>query len=545
MKLRLKILLVVVGVAAVAAASIPFFVKANTFRPIVEKKLTATLGRDVKLGDLRFSLVTGDLVAKKLSVADDPHFSTAPFLTAKELRLDISLRPLIFRHEVDLRSLFIDSPQINAIRAKDGSWNFFGIGPLAAAGGSATGAAQQNKPGIPAGAAPKIVDVSINQVSIEDGQVVVTTLSEDSSPRVYDQVNFKASDFLLASQFPFELSADITGAGTVKVKGRVGPVNRQDPTTTPVDAQISFKHLDPIATGLLDPDAGISFFADVEIHATFDGDTFNTSGTARIERLNLHKSAPAVAKPLNLTYSGTLLLKEAAAQIDDLTAEIGNAAIHVKGTYKPAAPSAKSAPLSLQVAGQSVPIDELQPLIAAAAIHLPNGSVLKGGTFSMNLSVTGQPKSLIVDGPIALDNTRLVGFDVSSKIHGIAALSGLKTGDTTEFDKLHANVRITNAGVVVDKIDAVIVGMGELTGSGTVSPANQLDFNLHARVESAKGAGKIGVGLLTKLNGSGDNGSGVPMHITGTSDDPYITADVGGIVKKKTKSIVSIFGKKK
>jgi hypothetical protein len=98
---------------------------------------------------------------------------------------------------------------------------------------------------------------------------------------------------------------------------------------------------------------------------------------------------------------------------------------------------------------------------------------------------------------------------------------------------------------VVDKIDAVIAGMGELTGSGTVSPTDQLDFNLHVRVASAKGVGKIGVGLLTKLNGSADNGSGVPMHITGTSDDPYITADVGGIVAKKTKSIVSVFGKKK
>jgi hypothetical protein len=103
------------------------------------------------------------------------------------------------------------------------------------------------------------------------------------------------------------------------------------------------------------------------------------------------------------------------------------------------------------------------------------------------------------------------------------------------------NVHITDAGVVARNIDAVITAIGELTGSGTVSPANQLDFNLIVKVASATGVGKVGVGLLSKLNGSGSS-SGVPLHVTGTPDEPYITADVGGIVEKKTKSIASFFG---
>ena len=67
--------------------------------------------------------------------------------------------------------------------------------------------------------------------------------------------------------------------------------------------------------------------------------------------------------------------------------------------------------------------------MTAAAVRMPNGSVLKGGTLSLNLAVHGQAKALAISGPIALANTRLVGFDVGSKIHGIAALSGVKTGD--------------------------------------------------------------------------------------------------------------------
>jgi AsmA protein len=545
LRLWLKILLALAGMVAIVAVSLALFVNANTFRPVIEKHLAAMLGRDVKLGDLHFSLLTGDLIAKNLSVADDPVFSTSPFLTAKEIRLDASLRPLIFSHEVNLRSLNIDSPQINIIRSQNGAWNFAGI---VLSGGSArgeNGGEQESSPGSPRTATAKMVNIAISRFSIENGRVVVTVPPEDGPARLFEHVNIDASNFSPTSQFPLELSADITGGGTVKFHGRVGPINRRDPTASAIDGQISIQHLDPLANGLFELEAGMSFFADAEGRVAFDGDTLNSRGTARIERLQLHKSAPALAKPLTLAYSGTLLPKNFSTQIDDLTAEIGDASIHVKGTYKPAGPNPKSVPLILSVAGQSVSIDELQPLITAAAIHFPNGAVLKGGTLSMNLAVTGRPESLVIAGPIALDNTRLVGFDVSSKIHGIAALSGVKTGDTTEFEKLHATVRITNAGVEVDKIDAVVTGMGELTGSGTVSPSNQLDFDLHVKVESVKGVGKLGVGLLTKLNGSGDNGAGVPMHITGTSDDPYITADVGGIVKKKTKSIVSIFGKKK
>jgi AsmA protein len=186
--------------------------------------------------------------------------------------------------------------------------------------------------------------------------------------------------------------------------------------------------------------------------------------------------------------------------------------------------------------------------MTAAGVRLPNGAVLQGGTLALSLAINGPSKSLVISGPIALDNTRIVGFDIGSKIHGIAALSGLKTGDTTTIDKLRMNVRITNAAVVVDKIDAAIPAVGELTGSGTVTSPDKLDFNLVARIESAQGIGKVGVGLLTKLNGSGGtskNTTGVPLRVIGTPEDPYITADVGGIVQKKKKSIAALFGKKK
>ncbi len=533
MKRWTKFLLALVGLVVVAIVSISLFVNANSLRPAIERQLTTALGRSVKVGDLRLSIFPASLIAKDLSVADDLSFSAAPFLTAKEFRIGVSLRTLIFARRLNLRSFQIESPQITVIRAANGTWNFSSIGCLRASNAVASGSATDATSGISKDPASELTDLSVGRIVIEDGHVTAS-LPAHGQPAVYDHVNLTALDFSFGSQFPVELSATLRD-GSIHVTGRVGPINRDDTATSPVDAQVSAKRLDPVAAGFLNPNVGLSLLADIDMHAASDGQILTTSGTVHIHNLKLRKGAAAAAKPLDLTYRGTYRLKENTGQIEDATVKIGNAAIHANGTYQAVAFDAEDPLLNLKISGQNLLIDELQPLMTAAAIRLPNGSVLEGGTLSMDLAIKGQARSLDITGPIALDNTRLVGFDIGSKIHGIAALSGVKTGDTTDFENLRVKVRITDAGIVADKINAVITGMGELTGSGTVSPADQLDFNLTVKGAPVKGISKVGVGLLTKLNGLGGrsgNGSGVPMHVTGTSEEPYITADVGGIVRR-------------
>jgi AsmA protein len=542
-----KILLAVAALVVLVAATIPLFVKADTFRPVIEKQLRAALGRDVKLGELHLSVFSGRLIAQDLSVTDDPAFSTAPFITAKELRIGVSLKPLILAHELKLRGFQIESPQINLIRAANGTWNFSNIAHGAASGTSTNAGTPPVGPDTANRSAERLSDLSIGLIGVEDGRVTVASQPAHDQPTVYEHVNLTAHNFSFASAFPFEVGAVLPAGGTIGVIGHLGPIDREDAATSPADAQISVKNFDPVASGFLDPSAGIALLADIDVHAASDGQAVSASGTAHLENLKLRKGATAAPKPLDISYSVVHRLKEFGGQINDLAVQIGDAAIHLSGTYQPLTPGAMDPLLNLKLSGKSLPIDELQPLMTAAAVRLPNGSVLKGGTLSLDLAINGPDKALVITGPIALDNTRLVGFDIGTKIHGIAALSGVKTGDTTEFQRLRVYVRVTNAGVVAEKIAAVIPVMGELTGSGTVSADNQLDFNLIVKVASANGVGKFGVGLLSALHGSGGSGkgSGLPMRVTGTPDEPYITADVGGIVTKRAKSIASIFGGKK
>ncbi len=543
MKRWTKILLAIVAVIVLVLAAIPLFVNANTFRPVIEKQLSTALGRTVNMGELSLPFASGSLVARDLSVSDDPAFSPAPFLTAKELRIGVSLAPLIFSHKLDIRSFQIQSPQINVIRASNGTWNFSSIGKAVSSATSAP-AAPAGGPPLPL-KPPDLAELYVGHILINDGRVTVGALPAHGPPTVYEHVDVSAEDFSFRSPFPFKVDVALPGGGTLSVDGHFGPLNRDDAATSPGDVQISAKGLNPVAAGFLNPGAGVAFLADIEMHAKSDGQTLATDGTIHLQNLRLRKGATTTAPhPVDLSYTGSHQLKENSGVIKGAVIKIGNSAIHVTGTYQPVSNGVDDPLLKLKIDGQQLPMDELQSLMTAAGVRLPNGSRLQGGTASMNLAVEGQAKALVISGPIALDNVKLVGFDIGSKIHGIAALSGMKTGDTTDFQKLRVIVHVTDAGVVARDIDAVIPAMGELTGAGTVSPDNQLDFNLIAKVSSAGGVGKVGVGLLSALNGSGGS-SGVPLKITGTPDEPYITADVGGIVGKKTKSIISIFGGKK
>jgi hypothetical protein len=83
-------------------------------------------------------------IAKDLTVADDPNFNAARFLTAKEVRIGVLLRPLIFSRKVNLQGFQIKSPEINLIRAANGKWNFSRIARLHASGGGADALLTQN-----------------------------------------------------------------------------------------------------------------------------------------------------------------------------------------------------------------------------------------------------------------------------------------------------------------------------------------------------------------------------------------------------------------
>jgi AsmA protein len=528
-----KIVASIAGVVILAVAAVPLFVNVNSFKPTIEGQLTTALGRQVKLGHLSLSLLSGTVVARDLHVADDLQFSTSPFATASALRIGVEMRPLIFHRQIRVTSIEVDTPQIHLVHAATGAWNFSTIGRSAA-----NRTPEQKQQSI-------VPNLTVGRFTIKNGHASVESLPAVGSPRIddrvsFDQVNLTVQNFSFSKQFPFNLSAGLPAQGTLTLTGKAGPINTVDAAKTTFDAQMALHHLDPVAAGFLDKSAEISGLADIDAHTVSNGSSVSSNGTVHTQHLQLRPDAVPAPKPIDITYSVTHNLSDDTGQLQDAAFQTGRLAAHINGSYS-RRPGVVNVDLKLM--GQGIPIDELQALLPAAGVKLPHGSVLQGGTLNTSLKIVGPLHALVIIGPVELSNTRLAGFNVSSQLKGIASAAIGDTGDITNIQTLRVQVQVTKDGVQANNIYTSLPSLGEMVGNGTVSPAGALNFHLSMKVDTSRGIGGKAVGLLTMLSGTAGQtatqaaATGVPVTITGTSSNPIITPDVNGLVKSNASAI--------
>src|SRR5580693_3550116 len=227
MNKTLKIVLIVVGVLIVLILIVPFLIPVNQFRPTIEEKASAALGRKVQLGNLSLSLISGSLSAEELSIGDDPKFSSSPFLTAKSLKVGVEIMPLIFSKTLNVTGVTIDSPQVTLLHNGAGQWNYSSLG-TAAAKGQPPAAAK------PAGSTSAPADLTIKKLELKDGSIIVGTANSQKRS-TYDHVNVTASNVAITSQFPVTVTADLPSGGKLKIDGVVGPIDQADAALTPLN----------------------------------------------------------------------------------------------------------------------------------------------------------------------------------------------------------------------------------------------------------------------------------------------------------------------
>src|SRR2546421_653665 len=96
--------LVIVGstivILVILVLALPFIIDVDRFRPQIEAQLKSALGRQVNIGRLSLSILSGGASAQKVIIADDPAFSTDPFVVAKSLDISVAWWPLISSRSV-------------------------------------------------------------------------------------------------------------------------------------------------------------------------------------------------------------------------------------------------------------------------------------------------------------------------------------------------------------------------------------------------------------------------------------------------------------
>src|SRR5882757_10741051 len=158
MSRTLRYILIAVGVLIVLLIVVPFFIPVNQFKPTIEEKASAALGRKVQLGNLSLSLLHGALSAQDLSVGDDPKFSPSPFLTAKSLSVGVEIMPLIFSKALNVTGITIDEPQVTLLKNPAGTWNYSSLGASAKLATKSSSTASASTP-----------EVSVKKLELKDG----------------------------------------------------------------------------------------------------------------------------------------------------------------------------------------------------------------------------------------------------------------------------------------------------------------------------------------------------------------------------------------
>ena len=511
MKRTVRVLGIALALLIVVVVSLPFLINANQFRPMLESKLSLGLGREVKLGDLKFSILSGGVTASDLSIADHPAFSKSPFLRAKSLTVSAELLPFIFSRKLKVTGLIIDQPEIVLLQSAPGQWNFSNLGAQSTAQAEATPA---NK-----------LDLSVQLVKISGGRLSVGRIDSHTKPLVLDKVNFELRDFSPASVMPFSLSAKVAGGGDIKLSGKAGPIHTEGVVLTPVDASLKVAHLDLIASGLMDASSGFGGLLSVDGSGTSNGASLEVSGRVKADQLKLAKGGSPARRSVEFDFTVNHDLRHGVGSLRRGDVHIGSAVATLTGTY---AEHGDSTIFNANLAGRGMPIPELEAMLPALNVELPQGSSLQGGTASVKLAVSGALGRLTAKGSLSLDHTRLAGFDLGGKMAVIEMLAGIKRSPNTEIETFSGNVATNPESTSIDDLKLVAPAVGELTGAGVISASHALDFKMRVTLHT-------GGMVMAVMGHKGD--TSVPFFIQGTASNPVFKPDVKSIAAGELKGL--------
>ena len=246
----------------------------------------------------------------------------------------------------------------------------------------------------------------------------------------------------------------------------------------------------------------------------------NINGKLNIEKVKLSQKGTPDTRPLELDFAVQHDLRKHSGMLNQGDIHIGAALAHLTGSY---AEQGDSIMVHMKLAGPNMSVPELETLLPALGVVLPAGTRLDGGTMKVALTMEGPADKLVTTGSIALENSRLRGFDLSQKMSSIEKLAGIKGGPDTEIQTLAANFRVAPEGASAQDMKLVAPALGDLSGAGTVSPANDLDFKMSATVHTS--------GVLAVVGNTP-----IPFLVQGTCANPVFKPDLKAVAKEEVKA---------
>jgi len=583
MKKALIVIGIVVVVLILIVIALPLFINANQFKPTLENDLTSALGRKVEIGNISLAIFSGGVTVDNVSIADDPAFSQSPFLQAKQLTAGVDLGPLIFSKKLQVRSFTVIDPQVSLIRGTNGTWNYSSLGSK-----SSTASATPAAPSSPASSstppssssassstAPlsssssSAQGLSVASLKISNGTIKVGSLTPGAKTQTYQNVDLTATDLSYTSQFPFTLTANTPGGGSIKIDGKAGPVNPTDASLTPMTATINVSNLDLASTGFVDASSGLAGVLDFTGDVASDGQQATSNGKVKAAKMRVVATGSSSSVPVNVDYAAVYDLKGETGSLKQGDVHVGNALAHLAGGFDTKGPSAVLHDMKLT--GQNMPVPDLEGALPAVGVTLPSGSSLQAGSLDLNLTINGPVDKLVITGPVNLTNGKLAGFSLKQKLGALSAFSKFLPGggggssSDTDIQKLSSDLHMDPSGIQASNLIVIVPSIGTVTGNGTVGADGKLNAKMLAKlaVASPLGAATSALGSFMGGGAQSKSGGGLPFKVEGTTSHPIFLPDLGSMASglgntgksgagdagsaasAATKALGGLFGKKK
>ena len=524
MKRLLILLAALVLVIVLVVAGALMLVDANRFRPQIQTSLSDAIGRPVTLGKLHVSVFSGSLAADDIRIGDDPAFGKQAFVSAKSLDVGVRLWPLIVHRALHVTSLTLEDPTVRMVQDRAGRWNFSSF----ASGGA------KPAPSSGASAAP---DLTVDALRIKGGRIVLERAS--GGTQTYQRVDLSADRIGAGHAFPFTLSAEVAGGGSLKLNGTLGPWDAGNAIETPLTAQLAMHDIDLVGAGLVSHSQGIGGVFDLDSQVRSKGGVLYSKGRIDARKLQLVDSGSPAAQTIRLDYQADYRLTSSTGRIHDTRLGTGKASLAVTGSFDG---RGKVMSLNLAIRGKNLPVDDLQPLLPAFGVVLPKNSRLSGGTLGVDLRARGPLDALVISGPVTMDNTRLAGFSLGQKLGGVLSLAGIPTPQDTVIEHAEVGLRIAPQGIRADPAKADIKDLGHVAGKGAMAASGALDFDMLVKLnqdlaKKASASGVLSGSRAGRVLGSllgGTSRSGIGVHVGGTASDPSFRLDpsaVAGLVR--------------
>ena len=231
------VVLAMSGVLVLTVLNVNFLVRRN--KDYLIGQVEQSLGRKITVDKIEVTLTPVGARLVNFAMADDPAFSAAAFLRAKDLQVDLRLLPLLIG-QFRLKRLVLESPVITIVRDARGQYNF--------ASNARNEKSDRDSADSSKNASDRKQDSQlflVASLNVSDGTLRYRDL-KNGSELTATLINLKVNDFEWDEPFDIQLEAAVMAAKhNLKFKSRVGPIaGNRDYRDVPLDGDIRADALD-------------------------------------------------------------------------------------------------------------------------------------------------------------------------------------------------------------------------------------------------------------------------------------------------------------